>query len=367
MITIIKMLSEEIGPRGAGSKEERKAAEYILKSFEEKGLKSKFIVFKTIPTFSYTYILVYSLAILGIIITVMSSIIGIILMFISFILNLLEEEIYIPILTRTLSILGRESRNVIGILNEGKEKKIAIIAHYDSTKASYSFHPKRVGTLKTTIRLNFLSLALINVLALVGYFTGYLNGLFYWLLIISIPLFVSLIVLMHREIFHKYVPGANDNASGVAVLIDLIDKLKTSDKEIWFIATGSEEAGMIGMYNMLKHLKGFYIINIDNIGAGRLYYTKKEGIIIKYQCKGRLKEIADEIGKKFKIEPVVYSLLPTDATPAIRRGFTCITIIALDNRGIPENYHWYNDKAEYIKEENLIKARDFVLEIVNKI
>jgi hypothetical protein len=367
VITTIKVLSEEIGPRGAGSKEEERAAKFILKKFEEKGLKSKVITFKTVPTFSYTYILIYSLAIVGVIITIMSSIAGIILMLISFILNLFEEEFYIPILTRILSILGKESRNVIGILNEGREKKVAIIAHYDSTKASYSFHPNRVGTLKTTIKLNFLSLTFINILALIGYFTGYLNSLFYLLLIISIPLFISLIVLVHREIFHKYVPGANDNASGVAVLIDLIDKLKTSDKEIWFIATGSEEAGMIGMYNILKYLKGFYIINIDNVGAGKLYYTKKEGIIIKYQCKGRLKEIADEIGEKFKINPITYSLLPTDATPAIRRGFTSITIIALNDKGIPENYHWYNDKIDYIKEENLIKARDFVLEILKGI
>ncbi|HLI45898.1 MAG TPA: M28 family peptidase [Geobacterales bacterium] len=366
MLDIIKHLSLEIGPRGAGTINEKRSAAYIAEQFNKEGLKVEEQEFHTIPTFSYPYIIIYTLLTAAVLLRLFQEmLISIALAIISFIFYLLEEELYWPVLTKFLCIFGPKSRNVIGKFNIGKDKKIAIIAHYDSTKASYIFNPRRVGSLALTIKLNFVASMAILILISASFF---INIVEYLALTACIPLIVSLLVLIHRELYHDYVPGANDNASGVAVLISLTKELKNiKNKEIWFIATGSEEAGMIGMYNILGKLRNYHIINIDNVGAGKIYVTKEEGIVIKYRPKGKLYKIASEISSQYGIGQISYTLLPTDATPAMCRSLDCITIIALGEKGIPVNYHWYNDTYEHINENNLEIVKKFVIEIVNRI
>jgi len=366
MLEIIKHLSSDIGPRGAGSEKELEASKYIYEFMKSKGIKAEIKEFKTLPTFSYTYIFIYLFTLISLILGLFFNIlISVTLIIFLIILYFLEEELYFPILTKFLCNFGPSSMNIIGKINEGKDKKIAIVAHYDSTKASYIFHPSRVKNLGITIKLNFISEILILIFVILSFFS---RIFLYFAFISSIPIIISLAVLIHRELFHDYVPGANDNASGVAVMLSLIDELKEEiDKEIWFIATGSEESGMIGMYNILNELKYFKIINIDNIGAAKLRYCEEEGVLIKYKSKGNLMNLAKKYAKEYEIEPVSYSLLPTDATPALKRGFDALTIIALDERGIPLNYHWYNDTLEYIEEDNLKKVKDFVLKIIKEL
>lgn len=53
-----------------------------------------------------------------------------------------------------------------------------------------------------------------------------------------------------------YAPGANDNASGTAMMIEFARILKSypTDKEIRFIACGAEEIGLDGSYYYVEHL-----------------------------------------------------------------------------------------------------------------
>ena len=70
--------------------------------------------------------------------------------------------------------------------------------------------------------------------------------------------------------------GAVDNGSGVAILIDLAQKLKTEysktvpDHDIIFCAFNGEEEGLEGSYNFVEDIKGKYEslinINIDSVG-----------------------------------------------------------------------------------------------------
>ena len=77
---------------------------------------------------------------------------------------------------------------------------------------------------------------------------------------------------MGRE---TYFPGANDNASGVALMLDLARKLKASTLkyDVYFIAFGAEEAGLIGSNYFVKNplfpLENIkFLINLDLAGTG---------------------------------------------------------------------------------------------------
>ncbi len=73
-----------------------------------------------------------------------------------------------------------------------------------------------------------------------------------------------------------YFPGANDNASGNAMLIGLINQLKKQKKRKYnyiFVAFGGEEAGLVGSAHMSRNLivpkeKMKFLLNLDIFGSG---------------------------------------------------------------------------------------------------
>ena len=56
-------LAVEIGPRGACTEAEGKAADYIRERFTEQGLETSVQEFKTITTYSYLYVIYLSITI----------------------------------------------------------------------------------------------------------------------------------------------------------------------------------------------------------------------------------------------------------------------------------------------------------------
>ena len=75
---------------------------------------------------------------------------------------------------------------------------------------------------------------------------------------------------------HTYFPGANDNASGVALLLDLATHYTEKEppvKSIIFIAFGAEESGLVGSKYFVNHptiplTQINFVFNMDLMGTG---------------------------------------------------------------------------------------------------
>jgi len=75
---------------------------------------------------------------------------------------------------------------------------------------------------------------------------------------------------------HTYFPGANDNASGVAMLLDLVTHYTEKEppvKSIIFIAFGAEESGLVGSKYFVNHptiplAQINFVFNMDLMGTG---------------------------------------------------------------------------------------------------
>jgi hypothetical protein len=72
-----------------------------------------------------------------------------------------------------------------------------------------------------------------------------------------------------------YFPGANDNASGVAMLLEIARYFKANkpERSIYFIAFAGEEAGLLGSKHFVEHplipLKNIgFLMNVDIMGSG---------------------------------------------------------------------------------------------------
>jgi hypothetical protein len=165
--------------------------------------------------------------------------------------------------------------------------------------------------------------------------------------------------------------AANEAARIRYRVTETIDR-ELTEKEIWFVATGSEEVGTFGMQTLLRDchedLKDALIINIDGCGAGQLHWASGEGMARRYRASQRLVGLARRVSRETEtvIKPRVFRGLSTDASPALARGFKALSIMALDASGMPVNWHWRTDSTEALDAGLIEKTADFVAEMVRQ-
>jgi Zn-dependent M28 family amino/carboxypeptidase len=159
----------------------------------------------------------------------------------------------------------------------------------------------------------------------------------------------------------KIHPGADDNASGVAALILLSEKLNSSKYKKYnylYTATGAHESGLWGAKALadsgkLTSLKIKCIINLDMVG--RLDTQTK---ILEYATgnpsfipESVFNSYADESLKLVKIE-----LPPGDHTPFSDKGFPVLFLTT----GSHEDYHKITDTADKINYNGLLLVTRFI-------
>lgn len=76
-----------------------------------------------------------------------------------------------------------------------------------------------------------------------------------------------------------YIPGANDNASGIAMILDMAKEFaeqKSNRYSFIFIGFGGEEAGLVGSYHFVNELSDWipadkirFVVNMDLMGSGQ--------------------------------------------------------------------------------------------------
>jgi len=166
---------------------------------------------------------------------------------------------------------------------------------------------------------------------------------------------------------------AADEASRIRRRVtEHIDR-SVADKEVWFVATGAEEVGTVGMQAFLKEyaedLKGALIINIDGVASGKLHWITAEGMARTYKSTPRLMSTAKRVARELEL-PVSakrYKGLSTDATPALARGFKAMSVMAFDINGRIPNWHWKTDTADTVDPEMLDRTVEFVTGLVREL
>ena len=184
----------------------------------------------------------------------------------------------------------RESKNVIATIQAKdlypKRPGILFSAHHDSVSSNFPF--KVMKPLFISMVLLFLSSLLINLVlsiwSIVALFTAIQIEIIY-LWIRNISLIIGLILL--SEIFINFFRkktdnsiGSIDNASGVAILLELAKLIKKNPLEktdVIFLWCGAEEMGIWGSKQYcIKHFEDLdhdydlnksYNINIDMVGS----------------------------------------------------------------------------------------------------
>ncbi|MDO8846915.1 MAG: hypothetical protein Q7W51_00805 [Coriobacteriia bacterium] len=142
------------------------------------------------------------------------------------------------------------------------------------------------------------------------------------------------------------------------------------EKEIWFVATGADDAGGCGIRALLEEygddLDDALIINIENVGAGAVGYVTEEGMGRTYRSDRRLvtqaKRTARENG--IAVKGGTRRGLTTSVTPALARRFKAMTIMAFDINGRVPNWRWRTDTVDNVTAKTVEQAAGFVTALV---
>jgi glutaminyl-peptide cyclotransferase len=154
------------------------------------------------------------------------------------------------------------------------------------------------------------------------------------------------------------VPGANDGASGVAVLLELARTLavEKTGSEIWLVFFDAEDQGgingwpfSVGASYMAEHLSvdPEAVVVVDMIGDAEqeIFWERYSDA----QLMRKLWAIAADLGYQSYFIPLYGSPILDDHVPFLERGVVAVDIIDIDY----PYYHTAEDTADKVSPESL--------------
>ena len=272
------------------------------------------------------------------------------------------------------------SQNAVGVIPPTGETKsrVVLCAHVDTHRTPVFYASKTWNTLFSLLVAGSLVSMLVSALAYT------LGAVFSWewvrwigLAAAAMEIF-ALVMSLHAD-FTPYSPGANDNASGVGVILGIAQHLvqKPLDQtKVLLVFTGCEETASYGMVSFLDtHAdelgKDTVYIIIDQVGFGHLCFLAADGLIRKHATHPRALELARAAANALPdiITTERVGLAYTDAVPVTKRGLVALTLCALPPPGSDNSIHWHQmtDTLDHVDPQSLENALDFTWQILKDI
>jgi hypothetical protein len=284
----------------------------------------------------------------------------------------------------------RASQNVVSPGHApGTGARLVLTAHYDAAKTGMVFGPRsteaarrvpeRWRVLLGPMRLMFwaaiVPLLAISGVRLAGLDATWLDALHLLPIVLSLLAFALLVDIALSEV----VPGAYDNASGVAGVLALAEALDADPPEhldVWVVLPGAEECNTEGMARyMAAHRKEIdrkrtFFVNLDSISYGRPHYLLSEGAVISYPMDPRLVELCEAVAQADAEGSARYGARPiripfhSDALPVRARGFRAITILGCEEGVGAPYYHTPEDAPDRIDDAAMERCIGFTLDMI---
>jgi acetylornithine deacetylase/succinyl-diaminopimelate desuccinylase-like protein len=160
------------------------------------------------------------------------------------------------------------------------------------------------------------------------------------------------------------VPGANDNLSAVAVVLELARRLHEQPVEgvrVLLVSTGSEESFMEGMQGFGRRHFGSLpratteFVCIECVGSPQLCVVEAEGMLRMRPYTERSRDALARAGEAAGVDlrRGLRTVAATDALIALRAGYPTCTLGGVDETKFPSNYHWPSDTPENLSWESV--------------
>lgn len=369
--------------RYSTSDNEHRAADYLLEKLQEMGIEARLDPFVARTTFSTVYFILYLGFLAAAVIGAYYPLAGLALAVVTAVYFYGEQTTAFSPLSKWVP--QGLSHNVVGrIPGKGRRKKqLFLIAHYDSSKTALIFHPRMAAGLRRATLFGMMMMALILAgSAARPFLPEHYREMLKWVLAFPAGYMAFLCLgMLEREVRGKPVNGANDNASGVAVVMELAKRVKGMGGfpgcDLTVLLTGAEETGMSGMFHFVRTQAGrldpaeSVFLNFDAVGSGGLCYIEREGMLRSVHADPGLLEtaaLAAASQERFSgITGRTFNALVCDSLVLSSRGYKVLCIQALTDAGVPHPWHWPNDIMENLDVDTVKLAAEFGWELTQRL
>jgi hypothetical protein len=267
----------------------------------------------------------------------------------------------------------RSTYNVVAETGDGSAgRTIVFVAHHDAAHGGLVFAPQLTTVpadafpqwyeqQETSPQVMLLVVAGPALVAL-GALTGLraLRRLGTFLSLVSVAAFADIGA-------RPVVPGANDNLSGVAVLLELARALQerpVTGVRVLLVSTGSEESFMEGMRGFARrHFPSLppertEIVCLDSVGSPELILIEGEGMLkmrdYTPELRDRIAAVAERAGVRLRRR--LRLGLATDGLIGLKAGYPSAALGSVTKYKLPLNYHSPRDTADALVYETVRDA-----------
>jgi hypothetical protein len=179
----------------------------------------------------------------------------------------------------------------------------------------------------------------------------------------------SLGVVLVADVWRsRTVPGANDNLSGVAVLLALAECLSGERPEglrVLLVSCGAEETLQDGVRAFLASHRDELdprrtcFVNLDTVGSPHLVMLEGEGPVWMEDYAGAwLHDLVERTARDLGVELMrgFRARASTDSVIPSRAGYPTATLVSVTDWRSPANYHLPSDTPENLDYETVVDA-----------
>jgi hypothetical protein len=174
------------------------------------------------------------------------------------------------------------------------------------------------------------------------------------------------------------VPGANDNLTGVAVLLELARRLRQRPPEglrVLLVSAGAEEANQEGMLAFARrHFPSLppeatSFLCLDTVGSPELLLIEGEGFLRMRDYPAAMKDLVAGAAREHdvRLRRGLWLSFATDALIPLRAGYPTAAVGSVNEYLVPSNYHWPTDTPDRVDYESVADAVRLVLGTVERL
>lgn len=258
IIDDIAHLTQKIGPHPAGTEEEQQAALYLAEELQkDAGFSTIIEDFQCVNNSQIPTFIVFGAALIAGVLSLIVPTLGLVCFIVALVVAALQaaELMGKPLLSR-LFRMGA-SQNVVAKYQPtpkggvARRRKVILVANYDTGKVLFEEKPPIATVLPV---LQKVCMGALAATPLVMFFrsvvfaadTGAVSSVLSFLLVICLILLVLPLVRAALHVVAPLSPGANNNAAGVSVLLDVARQIGqglVSDEEA--AARAAQESGVV--------------------------------------------------------------------------------------------------------------------------
>jgi Peptidase family M28 len=247
-----------------------------------------------------------------------------------------------------------EGANVVARIPSRGERRgtIVLAAHHDAARTGVTWHP-RIQEAGAQRKLRRRSIDGFMQPTALGFVLVALGARRAGGVLLALSIAADLDIARSPT-----VPGASDNATGVAAVIALAERFAADPLdglEVVLLSNGCEESGMGGMAAFLRaHGADLdpattFVVGIDTLGAGTPIVCRGEGTILTHRYRDEDNDLADAGARRAGLDPPERWRIGgwTDAILARFAGLPAVSLLSMGPGYLP-HYHRLDDLPEHV-------------------